>query len=475
MNNSQCSSVSERPAQPLAGNGNGGASFAAVAKRGYDIVFSFFGLFVLSPLLLLIAILIKASDGGPVLYRQERVGWRGKPFLIWKFRTMVPRADQLGPSVTRGGDRRITRIGRLLRGTKLDELPQLWNVLKGDMSLVGPRPEVASYVAQYTPQQRQILDLKPGITDLASLHFRNEETLLKHADDLETFYLQHCVPRKVHLNLEYAQRATLLSDTWIILQTVSPYWICLLTLYTLVLATAFWASCHLVYDFSWPPHVQQDFLGVMLAFVAVQLGALIWRKQCKGLLSYFSLQELRQTALALLFACSLLLGLWALADRPWPSRNVILVDAIVALVALGGLRLLFRFWRERSSVVLPEEQTPPVRVGIIGAGYTGSMLARELMMRRNLGRTVVAFFDDDFQKWHRCIHEIPVVGMPECLLDGWARKVDEVVVALPSASHLRLRQITDLVKKAGLRAYQAPSALDIWAGNGGRFSGDPQL
>jgi lipopolysaccharide/colanic/teichoic acid biosynthesis glycosyltransferase len=189
-------------------------------KRSFDICFSALGLLVLAPLGLLVAIAIKATDHGPIFYSQTRVGHLGSSFRIWKFRTMVVNADKLGLSVTKDGDPRITHIGRLLRKTKLDELPQLWNVLKGDMSFVGPRPEVPRYVACYTAAQKQVLDLKPGITDLATLEFRNEEDLLRTVDDTETFYIQHCIPRKIALNLAYAQGANLWEDTKIILRTL---------------------------------------------------------------------------------------------------------------------------------------------------------------------------------------------------------------------------------------------------------------
>src|SRR5262249_49975179 len=253
--------------------------------------------------------------------------------------SMATRADRSGLLVTADGDARVTKIGRILRKAKLDELPQLWNVLRGEMSLVGPRPEVPRYVERYAPEQRNILNFTPGITDPASVHFRNEEMLLKNADDVEEFYVRHCIPRKLQLNLEYAARANLLSDTWIILQTICPYWICLLCIYSLVLAASFWLSCRLIYGPAPAPGLEQDFAGTMVAVVAVQLGALIWRKQCKGLLSYFSLPELRQVATALGFACLLLLGLWVLADRGWRLRNLILVDSLVSLCALSGFRL----------------------------------------------------------------------------------------------------------------------------------------
>jgi len=191
-------------------------------KRFYDLFFSIVGLALLSPLFLLIAFLVKCSDGGPVFFRQSRVGLRGRIFSIWKFRTMIVDAESTGASVTRGGDSRITPIGRILRKLKADELPQLLNVAIGEMSLVGPRPEVPRYVRHYTEQQRKVLELKPGITDLATLAFRNEEELLKSADDLENFYINVCVPEKIKLNLRYAERASLWQDTKIILRTLAP-------------------------------------------------------------------------------------------------------------------------------------------------------------------------------------------------------------------------------------------------------------
>ncbi|HTE91530.1 MAG TPA: sugar transferase, partial [Terriglobales bacterium] len=418
MRHSNCNSARAKTVEDGRSSGGHPAFGLRVrAKRLYDLFFSVCGFVLLTPLFLVIAALVKIADGGPILYRQIRVGRGGRTFQICKFRTMVPRADETGPSVTRDGDARITWIGRILRKTKLDELPQLWNVLKGDMSLVGPRPEVPKYVRQYTPEQRIILSYTPGITDLASVHFRNEEMLLRNVDRLEEFYFQHCLPKKLKLNLDYAERANVLSDTWLILQTVCPYWICVLPIYGVILAASFWLSCQLVYDFAVPPHLRQLLFTQMFAIVALQLGSLIWRKQCKGLLSYFSIPELRQVAAALGFACLLLLGLWGLTGRGWPPRNTIIVDLLLSLCMLSGFRLLLRLWRERSSVEEDAGASCPARVGIIGAGLVGTTLAQEFANRRELGLQAVAFFDDDHLKWGRRIQNVPVAGAPELLLD----------------------------------------------------------
>ena len=189
-------------------------------KRGLDVVASLAGLVVLSPLLAAIAAAIKLDTPGTVFYRQERVGREGVPFRIWKFRTMVTGAASLGGALTVGDDSRITEVGRVLRRFKLDELPQLVNVLTGEMTLVGPRPEVARYVALYTGAQRRVLDLVPGITDPASIAYRDEAALLAQRPDPEAAYVQEIMPDKIRLNLDYAGRATMRSDLGLIWRTI---------------------------------------------------------------------------------------------------------------------------------------------------------------------------------------------------------------------------------------------------------------
>lgn len=190
------------------------------AKRAMDIVISAAALCVLWPVLLLIALAIVVDDPGPVFYRQVRVGRGGRPFRIFKFRTMVVDADKKGLSITVGRDSRITRVGAFLRKTKLDELAQLLNVLCGQMSFVGPRPEVPRYVELYTPYQRQVLLVRPGITDYASIAYRNENDLLAGADDPERMYIETIMPDKIELNMKYLKEISPLTDIRLILKTV---------------------------------------------------------------------------------------------------------------------------------------------------------------------------------------------------------------------------------------------------------------
>jgi lipopolysaccharide/colanic/teichoic acid biosynthesis glycosyltransferase len=190
-----------------------------VLKRLFDLAVSAIALVVLSPLLAVLALLIKRHDGGPVLYAGRRVGKDGKPFGMYKFRSMVLNADRIGGSSTPDDDPRITPIGRFLRRSKLDELPQLLNVLPGEMSIVGPRPQVQWAVDLYTPEQREVLTVPPGITDYASVRFPNEGEILKGSTDPDRDYMEKIHPEKMRLSLEYVRNRSLLTDLKVILQT----------------------------------------------------------------------------------------------------------------------------------------------------------------------------------------------------------------------------------------------------------------
>lgn len=188
--------------------------------RAFDATVSAIGLLVLSPLLLLTAVAVKLDSAGPVLFRQERVGLNGKRFKILKFRTMTVDAELRGGQLTSQGDARVTRVGRILRRTKIDELAQLFNVVVGDMALVGPRPEVPRYVALYDSEQREVLRVRPGITDPASIVYRNESEVLGSAGDPEAFYVEELFPRKLALSLAYVRQRSFWLDLGVLARTV---------------------------------------------------------------------------------------------------------------------------------------------------------------------------------------------------------------------------------------------------------------
>jgi len=188
-------------------------------KRIFDVIASGLGLIVLSPLFLILAIWIEMDSKGPVFYRQVRVGYKNKDFRIFKFRSMRVGADK-GSLVTIGGhDPRVTKSGYFIRKFKFDELPQLINVFIGDMSLVGPRPEVRHYVDYWTPEQMHVLDVRPGITDPASIKFRNENELMEKADDPEKYYIEVIMQEKIKLYLEYVEKHSFMYDLGLIFKT----------------------------------------------------------------------------------------------------------------------------------------------------------------------------------------------------------------------------------------------------------------
>ncbi len=192
-----------------------------MAKRLFDLLLSTLGLLMLAPALLLIAWLIKLDSPGPVMFRQERVGRFGQPFRIHKLRTMRHEPVGQGLQITVGADQRITRVGGFLRASKLDELPQLLDVWLGDMSLVGPRPEVPRYVAHYPAELREkVLSVRPGITDIASIEYRDESAVLARATDPEQAYVNEVLPHKLALAARYVERSSLWLDVWLIWRTV---------------------------------------------------------------------------------------------------------------------------------------------------------------------------------------------------------------------------------------------------------------
>ena len=205
----------------MTGTGRGHTYCRGRLKRGFDILVVLAACPLLLPLLVILGLCVLLASGAPVLFIQERVGMDGHLFRLLKFRTMRPDAG-LGLPITSRGDARVTPLGRLMRATKLDELPQLINVLLGDMSLVGPRPEVPRYVAAYTPEQRRVLVTRPGLTDPATLLYRNEEDLLDALEEekRERYYVDHILPSKLRLNLDYLDRAGFWYDLALLVRTV---------------------------------------------------------------------------------------------------------------------------------------------------------------------------------------------------------------------------------------------------------------
>lgn len=191
-----------------------------IIKRIFDFLVSLLGIVILSPIFIIVSIAIKIDSRGSILFLQKRVGKDGKEFNIYKFRTMVTDAEKLGKQITIGNDSRITKVGAFLRKFKIDELPQLFNVLLGDMSLVGPRPEVPKYVALYNNEQKKVLSIRPGITDMASLRYKDENDILGKVDNPEEYYINVIMKDKLSLNLEYIEKSNVFFDIYLIVKTI---------------------------------------------------------------------------------------------------------------------------------------------------------------------------------------------------------------------------------------------------------------
>jgi lipopolysaccharide/colanic/teichoic acid biosynthesis glycosyltransferase len=194
--------------------------YAKTGKRAFDLILSIPSLVVLSPVYLLSVLLIKLDTPGPILFSQDRIGQNSKPFRLYKFRTMVKDAAKIGPPVTTAYDPRITKAGRLLRKFKVDEMLQVMNVVKGDMSVIGPRPEVKKYIDIFAEEYNDILKIKPGMTDYALIAFRNEEDILSRFQDVEEGYIKEVMPQKIKLYRQYLSEMSLRTDIRIFFQTI---------------------------------------------------------------------------------------------------------------------------------------------------------------------------------------------------------------------------------------------------------------
>ncbi len=467
--------------------------YFSCGKRILDAVAAAIGLAITAPAFLVCAALVRMSGKGPIFFRQDRVGQHGNRFRLVKFRTMRERADGKGTQITARGDSRVTPVGRFLRRTKLDELPQLLNVLRGEMSLVGPRPETPEHVADYNEIQRGILQLKPGITGAASLSYFNEEYLLAEQADPEDFYLHDLMPRKLQLDLGYYEQLGLATDLWLILLTLAavlnpfrekptrnaeakkirfdPY-----TRRTQVALDAgiFAGSLMLAYlirfegmpkgsdaaqFFLWLPVLSVARLIVNRKFGVYRF---IWR--------FVSLPDVLAIARSLGIVTILILGLRLV----WPVTNswagvvklplsVIALEYLLSLIGSTGARVLRRVLYERSrkpAIVFARVRR---RVILYGAGKAGRLLLREFETRNDI--EIVGFLDDDPKKAHSVIAGARVLGNGASLA-GIARqfRVEEVVISMATANRQTLMRILAQCKEANVPAKIIPSLQEILDG-----------
>ena len=466
-----------------------------MTKRAVDTLGAFIGLVVCMPLFALIAFLIKVNSRGPVLFRQVRVGRGFRPFCLYKFRTMGQDASSKGGELTIGDDARVTRIGRFLRQLKLDELPQLFNVLKGDMSLVGPRPEVPYYVEKFKEDYRDVLMVRPGLTDLASLKYIDEQTVLGKAARPEDEYTNTILPEKIRLARLYIEHASLVFDLAVIAQTLlqllglrsvilkvtdrdnhdevavfessvvfqllAKYRRPIIVMIDLVLIVlAYYSAFWLRFDGQPPADVTQLFLSTLPWLVLIRAIAFMVFRLNEGLWRYVSIWDFKKIVggvLAGTMAFYVLVN-WGFSVTGYP-RSIYIIDSILLIGFLCGIRIAVRLFRERK--VLRKTK----RVLIVGAGDAGENIVREMQTHSTSSYTPIGFVDDDVSKVGKRIHGVKVLGTRQDLSRILhTHKPEEVLVALPGTQSAILREITAVLAPFNVRIKTLPNLGDILEG-----------
>jgi FlaA1/EpsC-like NDP-sugar epimerase/lipopolysaccharide/colanic/teichoic acid biosynthesis glycosyltransferase len=445
-------------------------------KRLLDLVASAVGLLLLWPVFLVAAVLIKLEDGGPVFFRQLRVGRGCRSFMILKFRTMRVDAPSKGPAITVKNDTRITAIGSILRHTKLDELPQLWNVLRGEMSLVGARPEVPRYVDLFRSEYTEILKLRPGITDLASIRYRDESALLAQAEDPEAAYVQRILPEKLKLSRDYVRNASWTYDLQLLFTTLaclvypvraiervvdvlSPYrfWIGILV-QTAAVAAAYLLAFEIRFD-GRVPAIEQP--AMWNALPVVLLARVLWLNAFQlfhGVWRYSGVRDLRSIAFAVTFGS---LTWWAaahwLVGAQGFSRGVVAIDWLLCITFLAGIRVVRRLHRE-----LRPDSMPTRRVLLVGDEDSMARVARDLRDRPAQDCQVIGMLNGDLRRKGARIHGIPVLGTKADLADIIRQTdPDEVLLAMPGASLEMRESLLQQCRSLGKSARYAPDVTDL--------------
>ena len=393
-------------------------------KRALDIVLSAAGLLLLLPVFAAVALGLRREGAGPVLFRQVRVGRDFRPFRILKFRTMVPGADRMGPGITPGRDPRVTRFGAFLRWTKLDELPQLWNVLRGEMSLVGPRPELPQYASMFEDDYREILKVRPGITDLASLTYRDEAGRLDRESDPERAYIESILPDKIRLARTYVSRASFAYDLRIIGETVlllafparaldrmlerfaaAHRQIALLVQAALV-AAANLLAMWLIYDGGLTRETLDLVLLALPALLAVRTLWHVVFHLDRDRWRYVGLREIGDVVAATLLGTG---TFWALTQlvpvyQGYP-RAIVIVDGVLALLLLSGARIL-----RRGLCTVRERTYNPRRALIVGTGDAAERVVRDLLQSPGQRYDLVGLVGGSPQERGLRVHEVPILG-----------------------------------------------------------------
>jgi lipopolysaccharide/colanic/teichoic acid biosynthesis glycosyltransferase len=476
-----------------------------------EVLVALIGLVLATPILLLAAIAVRLSSSGPIIFRQQRIGQGGRPFTLFKFCTMRQASD--GTAVTARGDRRVTAVGEFLRMSKIDELPELWNIVIGDMSIVGPRPEVTAFVDLENPLWSEVLRVRPGITDPITLRLRNEEALLARVPNAESFYLERLQPLKLRGYLKYLRQRNAWRDIQVIattvLASVFPKSVPAPTVREILasmessvleehdrqavslrtiqirllqfaidislLAASLVASYELRYDFNIPqPEITSLELQLPIVIVlqvallsAVGAFRFVWR--------YVGIADIKAFARAFTWSVVLLLalrfGLTARHHELQVPFSIVVIDAILAFGSIAGVRLLRRIHYEkmerlrRAAWPRRERSKPARNVLLVGAGRGGILAAKEIAGRGDLDINLVGFVDDDSNKQGAVIQGVRVLGttedLPRLIRE---REVDQLIVTIADRSSDFGTRIHELCAKSGVDVLEIPGLFEIIRG-----------
>jgi len=460
--------------------GNGGQK---MIKRLFDIVFSLVGLISTSPILLICAIIIKFNSKGPIFFLQERVGKDEKLFKIIKFRTMIVNNESGGSKITSKNSSRLTSIGNILRWSKLDELPQLINILIGDMSFVGPRPEVPHVVEYYTEEQKQVLSVRPGIIGANQILARNESDLYPEGiEDTESYYIKHVLPEKLKVDLDYVKKNSFRYDMKLILigiittilgaaqarvfiEAKIPAF--LLPIDMVLVGLAYFLAYALRFDWH-IPHVDNKLFALSLPIVmASRTGVFLIFRIYKNIWRYVSINDLFIIVKACTLSSVISVVLIFFLGIRIISRSVFLIDWILAMLLIGGFRVVLRILTERISIRERFENINVERknILIIGAGDVGEMALRELERNVKYRYTMLGFIDDDFQKLGKRIHGVKVLGTIEDIPNiAKSYRVDEAFLAISRLSSAEIKSIVRHCEEAGIKCRIVPAVVDALNG-----------
>jgi lipopolysaccharide/colanic/teichoic acid biosynthesis glycosyltransferase len=443
-------------------------------KRFVDLVIATIGLIILLPVLIVVAVLIKIDSSGPVFFRQDRVGLNGRAFRIFKFRSMVSGAYKMGSRLTTKRDPRVTRVGQILRWFKIDELPQLINVLIGDMSLIGPRPEDPYFVRFYTPTQRRVLSVRPGMVGPSQILGRDElESYPEGLKDTEAYYVDHILPEKLSRDLEYVEGGSFLGDMSLLARGIwatargavktkflwrRRHRVALFVADCFLIASSCYLAFMIRHDFDWPVDARFLLLPLLITLVSRSM-ALMYYGAYQGVFAYFGLWDLAAIFKAVSLSGVISAGLTFFVGLQSFPRSVFIIDWAIILFLLGGVRYGLRGWVRSRWRQRGQRRHKAL---VVGAGVGGEQIARTLLEDPLCPYRPVGFIDELPERWGSLIHGVRVLGgATELPLAVSANRIQAVFVCMSDLSDTAAQEVVDVCERAGVEYRIVPALSDL--------------